>query len=134
LSHILLHVLTPRIASAVIWQMSGDVSGGLDSTHALIVCVKTMDRLKLPRANVLAFTMPGFATTDATRANAHRLMDALGVTGADIDIKPSCLQMLKDLGHPFAHGQPVFDVTFENVQAGERASHLCRLANYHDAL
>jgi NAD+ synthase (glutamine-hydrolysing) len=132
--NIQVHGLTKRLGSTGIQKVVIGVSGGLDSTHALIVCVKTMDRLKLPRGNVLAFTMPGFATTDATRTNAHRLMDALEVTGADIDIKPSCLQMLKDLGHPFARGQQVFDVTFENVQAGERTSHLFRLANYHNAL
>jgi NAD+ synthase (glutamine-hydrolysing) len=78
--------------------------------------------------------MPGFATTEATHANAWRLMRALGVTAAEIDIKPSALQMLKDLGHPFANGQQVCDVTFENVQAGERTSHLFRLANYRQAL
>jgi NAD+ synthase (glutamine-hydrolysing) len=93
-----------------------------------------MERLGLPRTNVLAYTMPGFATSDTTRTNAHRLMEALGVTGAEIDIKPSCLQMLKDLSHPFAEGKPVWDLTFENVQAGERTSHLFRLANYHQAL
>jgi NAD+ synthase (glutamine-hydrolysing) len=132
--HIQVHGLTKRLASTGIQKVVIGVSGGLDSTQALIVCVKAMERLALPRANVLAFTMPGFATTEATRTNAHRLMDALGVTAAEIDIKPSCLQMLRDLGHPFAQGQPVFDVTFENVQAGERTSHLFRLANYHDAL
>jgi NAD+ synthase (glutamine-hydrolysing) len=78
--------------------------------------------------------MPGFATSDETRANAHRLMEAFGVTGEEIDIRPSCLQMLKDLRHPFAEGKPVYDVTFENVQAGERTSHLFRLANQRDAL
>jgi NAD+ synthase (glutamine-hydrolysing) len=132
--NIQVHGLTKRLASAGIEKVVIGVSGGLDSTHALIVCVKTMERLKLPRENVLAFTMPAFATTEATRANAHRLMQALGVTGAEIDIKPSCLQMLKDLGHPFAVGRPVWDLTFENVQAGERTSHLFRLANYHQAL
>jgi len=132
--HIQVHGLTKRLASTGIQKVVIGVSGGLDSTQALIVCVKAMERLALPRANVLAFTMPGFATTEATRTNAHLLMDALGVTAAEIDIKPSCRQMLRDLGHPFAQGEPVFDVTFENVQAGERTSHLFRLANYHDAL
>ena len=78
--------------------------------------------------------MPGFATSQRTRTNALDLMSALEVTGGEIDIRPSCLQMLKDLGHPFAKGKPVYDVTFENVQAGDRTSHLFRLANYHRGL
>jgi NAD+ synthase (glutamine-hydrolysing) len=78
--------------------------------------------------------MPGFATTERTRTNALALMRALGVTANEIDIRPSCLQMLKDLGHPSASGQNVYDVTFENVQAGERTSHLFRLANQHGGL
>lgn len=132
--NIQVHGLTKRLASTGIHKVVIGVSGGLDSTQALIVCVKAMDRLRLPRANVLAFTMPGFATSEATRTNAHGLMQGLGVTGAEIDIKPSCIQMLEDLGHPFAEGKPVWDVTFENVQAGERTSHLFRLANHHRAL
>jgi NAD+ synthase (glutamine-hydrolysing) len=132
--NIQVHGLMKRLASTGIQHVVIGISGGLDSTQALIVCVKTMERLGLPRTNVRAFTMPGFATTEATRTNAHRLMHALGVTAAEIDIKPSCLQMLKDLGHPFAEGKPVWDLTFENVQAGERTSHLFRLANYHQAL
>ena len=110
------------------------VSGGLDSTQALIVSCKTMDRLGLPRANVLAYTMPAFATTDKTKSSAWKLMRAMGVSAAEIDIRPSCLQMLKDIGHPFARGERVFDITFENVQAGERTSHLFRLANHHNAI
>jgi NAD+ synthase (glutamine-hydrolysing) len=93
-----------------------------------------MDRLELPRTDVLGYTMPGFATSEATRTNALALMKALGVTSGEIDIKSSCMQMLKDIGPPFAGGEPVYDVTFENVQAGERTSHLFRLANYHNAL
>jgi NAD+ synthase (glutamine-hydrolysing) len=93
-----------------------------------------MDRLSLPRTNVLAYSMPGFATSEWTRTNALGLMRALGVTAGEIDIKPSCLQMLKDLQHPFAAGERVYDVTFENVQAGERTSHLFRLANLHGGL
>lgn len=110
------------------------VSGGLDSTHALIVTAKTMDRLGLPRTNVIACTMPGFATSERTRRNALALMRELGVAAEEIDIRPSCLQMLRDLGHPFARGEPVYDVTFENVQAGERTSHLFRIANQRGAL
>ncbi len=105
------------------------VSGGLDSTHALIVACKAMDRLGRPRSDILGFTMPGFATGEATKANAWALMRALGVTGEEIDIRPAARQMLADLGHPFAEGQPVYDVTFENVQAGLRTDYLFRLAN-----
>jgi NAD+ synthase (glutamine-hydrolysing) len=109
------------------------VSGGLDSTHALLVCARAMDVLKLPRADIMAYTMPGFATGKRTLDQAHRLMKAVGATAREIDIRPSCLQMLKDIEHPYARGEPEFDVTFENVQAGERTSHLFRLANQHGA-
>src|SRR5690349_21339191 len=107
------------------------VSGGLDSTQALIVCARVMDQLRLPRRNILAYTMPGFATSTRTRNQAWQLMRAVGATAEEIDIRPSCLQMLKDLGHPFAKGKKVYDIAFENVQAGERTSHLFRLANFH---
>jgi len=132
--HIQVQGLATRLAATGIKKVLIGVSGGLDSTHALIVATKTMERLGLPRTSVLAYTMPGFATSETTRANALALMQALGVTSAEIDIKPSCLQMLKDIGHPFAKGEPVYDVTFENVQAGERTSHLFRLANHHGGL
>ncbi|MEN3352388.1 MAG: hypothetical protein V7640_546 [Betaproteobacteria bacterium] len=105
------------------------VSGGLDSTHALIVAAKTFDKLGLPRKNILGFTMPGFATSQGTKSNAWALMNALGVTGEEIDIKPVALRMLKDIGHPYAEGKPVYDITFENVQAGLRTDYLFRLAN-----
>ena len=105
------------------------VSGGLDSSHALIVAAKACDELKLPRSAILGFTMPGFATGAATRGNAWSLMNALGVTGEEIDITPAAKLMLADLGHPFAKGEPVYDVTFENVQAGLRTDYLFRLAN-----
>jgi NAD+ synthase (glutamine-hydrolysing) len=123
-----------RLASTGISRAVIGVSGGLDSAQALIVAVRAMDRLGLPRHNVLGYSMPGFATTERTRKNALALMDSLGITAGEIDIRPSCLQMLKDLRHPYAQGQPVYDVTFENVQAGERTSHLFRLANQHQAL
>jgi NAD+ synthase (glutamine-hydrolysing) len=106
----------------------------LDSTQALIVAAKAMDRMRLPRKNILAYTMPGFATSHHTLANARRLMAALGVTSGEIDIRPACNLMFSDIGHPFARGEKVFDVTFENVQAGERTSHLFRLANLHQGL
>lgn len=132
--NIQVHGLMKRLTATGIQRVVIGVSGGLDSTQALIVCARTMERLGLPRENVLAYTMPGFATSTGTNRNAHRLMKALGVKGHEIDIRPSCLQMLKDLDHPFSRGEPVFDVTFENVQAGERTSHLFRLANHHNAL
>ena len=105
------------------------VSGGLDSTHALIVAAKAFDAVGLPRANILGFTMPGFATSEGTKSNAWALMKGLGVTGAEIDIKPTARLMLEEMGHPFANGEPVYDITFENVQAGLRTDYLFRLAN-----
>lgn len=126
--------LASRLASTGIVKTVLGVSGGLDSAHALIVTAQAMDRLGLPRTNVLGFSMPGFATSERTRTNALVLMRALGVTAGEIDIRPSCLQMLKDVNHPYASGQSVYDLTFENVQAGERTSHLFRLANQHGGL
>ncbi len=105
------------------------VSGGLDSTHALIVAAKAMDRLGRPRSDILAFTMPGFATGDTTKSYATRLSKSLGVTFEELDITASAQQMLADIGHPFADGEEVYDVTFENVQAGLRYDYLFRLAN-----
>ena len=105
------------------------VSGGLDSTHALMVAAKAMDRLDRPRSEILAFTMPGFATGNTTRHNAERLSRALGVTFAELDIKPAASQMLSDIGHPAVDGTEIYDVVFENVQAGLRTDYLFRLAN-----
>ncbi|MCG7208410.1 NAD(+) synthase [Streptomyces arenae] len=105
------------------------VSGGLDSTHALIVAARAMDRAGRPRSDILAFTLPGFATGEHTKGNAHRLMNSLGVTAAELDITPTARLMLEEMGHPFAAGEPVYDVTFENVQAGLRTDYLFRLAN-----
>jgi NAD+ synthase (glutamine-hydrolysing) len=110
------------------------VSGGLDSTHALIVAARAMDKLGLPRSNVLAYTMPGFATSDETKSNAWALIRAIGAKGEEIDIKPAARRMLEDIRHPFADGQPVYDVTFENVQAGLRTDYLFRLANQNGGL
>jgi NAD+ synthase (glutamine-hydrolysing) len=110
------------------------VSGGLDSTHALMVACRTFDVMGWPRKDILAFTMPGFATSEKTKSNAWSLIDASGVTGEEIDIKPAALQMLKDMGHPFAKGERVYDVTFENVQAGLRTDYLFRLANQRKAI
>ena len=132
--NIQVHGLMKRLESTGIERVVIGVSGGLDSTHALVVAAKTMDRLGLPRANILGYTMPGFATSDATYNNAHGLMKALKVTSSEIDIKPSCMQMLSDIGHPYSLGEPVYDITFENVQAGERTSHLFRLANSQNGI
>ncbi len=105
------------------------VSGGLDSTHALIVAARAMDRLGRPRSDILAFTMPGFATSEHTKANATRLAEALGVSFETLDITGAARQMLEAMGHPFGQGEPVYDVTFENVQAGLRTDYLFRIAN-----
>ncbi len=105
------------------------VSGGLDSTHALIVAAEAMDRLGRPRSDILAFTMPGFATSEHTKSNATRLSEALGVTFETLDITSAAMEMLKTMGHPAGRGEPVYDVTFENVQAGLRTDYLFRLAN-----
>ncbi|MEO7351672.1 MAG: NAD(+) synthase [Marmoricola sp.] len=105
------------------------VSGGLDSTHALIVAAKAMDRLERPRSDILAFTLPGFATGETTKGYATRLCKALGVSFEEIDIRPAAKRLLADLGHPFASGEEVYDVTFENVQAGLRTDYLFRIAN-----
>ena len=105
------------------------VSGGLDSTHALIVAARAMDRENRPRRDILAFTLPGFATGERTKNNAIRLSRALGVTFEEIDIRPTAQLMLKEMGHPFGRGEKVYDVTFENVQAGLRTDYLFRIAN-----
>jgi NAD+ synthase (glutamine-hydrolysing) len=110
------------------------VSGGLDSTHALIVAARAMDRLERPRSDILGYTLPGFATGEKTKGNAHRLAAALGITMEEIDIQPAARQMLTDMGHPFAEGEPVYDVTFENVQAGLRTDYLFRLANQNNGI
>lgn len=126
--------LMKRIEAARAERLVIGVSGGLDSTHALIVAVKAVDRMKIPRDHVLAYTMPGFATSEGTKSNAWSLMRALGVAGDEIDIRPAANQMLADMDHPFAHGEKLYDVTFENVQAGLRTDYLFRLANQHNGL
>lgn len=110
------------------------VSGGLDSTHALLVAAKAFDVLGRSREDILGFTLPGFATGETTKANAWALMRSLGVTGEEIDIRPAAQIMLEGLGHPYARGEPVYDVTFENVQAGLRTDYLFRLANQRGGL
>ncbi|WP_426506332.1 NAD(+) synthase [Dactylosporangium sp. McL0621] len=110
------------------------VSGGLDSTHALIVAARAMDRAGRPRTDILAYTMPGFATSGGTKDNAFALMRALGVSVHELDITPTARLMLQELGHPFAAGEPVYDVTFENVQAGLRYDYLFRIANHRGGI
>jgi NAD+ synthase (glutamine-hydrolysing) len=126
--------LVKRLQSAGISKVVIGVSGGLDSTQALIVCTKAMDVLGVPRTNILGYTLPGFATSTRTLDQAWRLMRAIGCTAQEIDIQPSAGQMLKNIGHPHTAAQPVHDVTFENVQAGARTSLLFRLANQQGAL
>ncbi len=124
--------LRQRIVASGAKRLVIGVSGGLDSTHALIVAAKAFDRLGRPRTDILGFTMPGFATGDATKSNAWTLMRALGITGTEIDIRPAARQMLADMDHPFARGEAVYDITFENVQAGLRTDYLFRLANQRE--
>ncbi|MBI5311708.1 MAG: NAD(+) synthase, partial [Methylocystis sp.] len=128
------HGLEQRLRATKIKKAVIGVSGGLDSTQALLVAVTAMDALGLPRENVLGFTLPAFATSESTKANAWRLMRALGVTAQEIDVTAACKQMLADIDHPAARGEAVYDTTYENVQAGARTSLLFRLANRHGAL
>ncbi|MFC4255316.1 NAD(+) synthase [Altererythrobacter xixiisoli] len=107
------------------------ISGGLDSTHALLVCAKACQRLGLPHSTIRGYTMPGFGTSDETKSNAWKLMRALGIVAEEIDIRPAAERMLADIGHPYASGEPVYDTTFENVQAGLRTDYLFRLAGQH---
>jgi NAD+ synthase (glutamine-hydrolysing) len=110
------------------------VSGGLDSTHALLVVARAMDRAGRPRSDILAYTMPGFATSDHTRSNALELAAAIGATIETIDIRPAANEILGGIGHPAASGEKVYDVTYENVQAGVRTDFLFRLANRHNGI
>ena len=126
--------LAQRLEAAGIKRAVIGVSGGLDSTQALLVTAQAFDRLGRKRSDILAYTMPGFATGEATKANAIALMTALGVTWSELDIRPAALRMLEDLGHPYAAGTETYDITFENVQAGLRTDYLFRLANHNDGI
>jgi len=110
------------------------VSGGLDSTQALIVTARAFDRLQLDRAGIIAVTLPGFGTSDGTRANALALIKGLGASHREIDIRPASKRMLADIGHPYSEGASQYDVTFENVQAGLRTDYLFRMANHENGL
>jgi NAD+ synthase (glutamine-hydrolysing) len=126
--------LVGRLRAAGIQRVVIGVSGGIDSTQALLVCAQSMDQLGYPRRNILAYTMPGFATSTRTLEQARRLMSAIDCAPHELDIRPAATQMLHDIGHAHAEGHELYDVTFENVQAGERTSHLFRLANLNDAI
>lgn len=126
--------IAKRLVAANAQRLVIGVSGGLDSTHALIVAAKALDRLGRPRGDILGITLPGFATSEGTKSNAWKLMDALGITAEEIDIRPAATRMLADMGHPFGRGEKVYDVTFENVQAGLRTDYLFRIANQRDGL
>jgi NAD+ synthase (glutamine-hydrolysing) len=126
--------LAQRMRATGLKRVVIGISGGLDSTQALLVCAQAFDLLGLPRTNILAYTMPGFATSGHTKSNAWQLMRSLGVTAAELDIKPAAKQMLADLGHPYSTGKSVYDITFENVQAGLRTDYLFRLANHQGGI
>jgi NAD+ synthase (glutamine-hydrolysing) len=121
--------LAKRIETTSATRVVIGISGGIDSTHALIVIARAFDLLGLPRKNIIGVTMPGFATSDATKANAWALMNALGIDAREVSIEPLAQRMLEDLDHPAARGEPVYDVAYENVQAGLRTDYLFRLAN-----
>lgn len=132
--HIQVSALVERLRAIGNPKLVIGVSGGLDSTHALIVAARAMDLLERPRTDILAWTLPGFATSEHTRNNAWELARSLGVTMEEVDIRPAARQMLADMGHPFGRGEEVYDVTFENVQAGLRTDYLFRFANHHGAI
>jgi NAD+ synthase (glutamine-hydrolysing) len=126
--------LAQRIRAIGVKKVVIGISGGLDSTQALLVCAQAFDLLGLPREGILAYTMPGFATSDHTKSNAWALMKSLGVTASELDIRPAAKQMLSDLGHPYSTGESAYDITFENVQAGLRTDYLFRLANHQGGI
>lgn len=126
--NIQVHGLMQRLSATGTQDVVIGISGGLDSTHALIVACKAFDRLGIPRARIHGYTMPGFGTTVGTRNDALKLMAALGISGETLDIRPAAKRMLMDIGHPFGRGERVYDINFENVQAGLRTDFLFRLA------
>ncbi|MEO0356685.1 MAG: NAD(+) synthase [Pseudomonadota bacterium] len=126
--------LAHRLRTSGVKRLVIGVSGGLDSSQALLVACHAFDRLGYPRTDILAYTLPAYATSDATKSAAWDLMRSLGVAAEEIDLTPACDQMLRDIGHPAAGGKPVYDIAFENVQAGARTSLLFRLANQHKAM
>jgi len=129
--NIQVHGLMQRLEQTRSQSVVLGISGGLDSTHALIVAVKAFDRLGKPREAIKAYTMPGFGTTSGSKSDAHKLMKALGVSAHELDIRPAAKRMLMDIGHPYSRGEAVYDISFENVQAGLRTDFLFRLAGEH---
>ncbi|BAT18764.1 NAD(+) synthase [Asaia bogorensis] len=121
--------LTQRLETSGVERAVIGVSGGLDSTLALLVAARAADEMGWDRNRIHAYTMPGFATGSMSLSLAHELMKALGVEAHELDIRPTAMQMLETIEHPFAAGEAVHDVTFENVQAGLRTDFLFRLAN-----
>jgi NAD+ synthase (glutamine-hydrolysing) len=132
--NIQVHGLITRLQATSIKKVVIGISGGLDSTHALVVCARAMDRLGLPRSNILAYTMPGFGTSQRTLDSALSLMASFGVSAEQISISEVSSLTLRDLGHPAASGAAQYDIAYENVQAGARTAYLFRLANMHNAL
>ena len=126
--------LAKRLESSGIKRAVIGVSGGLDSTHALIVTARAFDLIGLPRTNIIGVTLPGFATSEGTKSNAWALMCSLGVDAREVSIEPLAKQMLADLKHPAANGEKLYDITYENVQAGLRTDYLFRLANQENGL
>ena len=120
--------LQKRLKATGIKRLCIGISGGLDSTHAVIVACKAFDRLGIPRTNIHGYTMPGFGTSTGSRNDAMKLLKALGISSEVLDIRPAAKRMLLDIGHPFSRGERVYDVNFENVQAGLRTDFLFRLA------
>lgn len=122
--------LAKRVTHTGLKKLVLGISGGLDSTLALLVAAQTVDMLDLPRKNIIAVTMPGFGTTGRTYENALNLMKSMGVDLREIDIKASCLQHFRDIGHD----PDIYDVTYENVQARERTQVLMDIANKEGGL
>ncbi len=122
--------LASRLQHTGMLTMVIGISGGLDSTLALLVCVKTADKLKLSRKNIIGITMPGFGTTNRTYTNAVELIQTLGCTFKEISIKEACLLHFKDIGHP----ENKHDITFENTQARQRTLLLMNIANQQNGL
>lgn len=122
--------LEQRLISTGIKNVVLGISGGLDSTLALLVCCDAFEALGIPKRNIYGITMPGFGTTFTTKTIADRLMEEFGVTAVEVNIEAACRQHMKDIGHP----DDVFDVTYENIQARERTQVLFDYANMVDGL
>ena len=122
--------LATRLHHTGLKTMVLGISGGLDSTLALLVCAKTCDKLGIDRSNIIGVTMPGFGTTNRTYTNAVEMIQKLGATFVEINIKNACMQHFEDLGHD----PEIKDVTYENTQARERTQLLMDLANKHSGL